>query len=149
MAPRKQWIVAPQAVSSCVTVDGMAQWLCVLDGRWQRKALSAVALCHTGDVNVCWTACSQRHARSRHNPELHHPILKFSPDRKLGECCVALWGCGSAFLDIWIFWRIWSLDMIVYIHIQYQTTGLTAFQKTTAGLFLSSCAAEHIGAASV
>jgi len=39
MAPWKQWFVAPQAASFCVTVDGVAQWLCELDGRWQRKAL--------------------------------------------------------------------------------------------------------------
>ena len=42
--------MASQAANSCVIVDGMAQWLCALDGRWQRKALSAVARCHTGGV---------------------------------------------------------------------------------------------------
>jgi len=40
--------VAPKAANTCVTVVGEAQWLCVLEGRWQRKALSAEALCHTG-----------------------------------------------------------------------------------------------------
>jgi len=53
MAPWKQWLVAPQAASSCVTVDGMAQWLCALEGRWQTKVLSVVALCHTVRDNVC------------------------------------------------------------------------------------------------
>jgi len=38
---------------------------------------------------------------------------------------------------------------IVSIHIHYQTTGRTARQKTTTGQFLSSCAAEHVAAASV
>jgi len=46
MAPWKQWLVAPQAVSSCVTIAGKAQWLCVLEGRWQFGALAAVAFCH-------------------------------------------------------------------------------------------------------
>ena len=45
MAPWKLGLVAPKAASSCDTVVGMAQWLCVLEGRWQRKALSAGALC--------------------------------------------------------------------------------------------------------
>ena len=82
MAPCKQWLLAPKAASSCVTVVGMAQWLCELAGRWQRKALSAGVLCHYGSVNVRWTACSRRHVWSRHIPELRHPITKDELARK-------------------------------------------------------------------
>jgi hypothetical protein len=73
MAQLKQWLVAPQAASSCVTVDGMAQWLCVLGGRWQKKALSVGALCHTGGINVRCTAAGNV---MRHIRQLRHLILK-------------------------------------------------------------------------
>jgi len=53
MAPRKQWFVAPKAARYCVLVDGMAQWLCVLEGSWQRKAPAADALCHAGVAILC------------------------------------------------------------------------------------------------
>ena len=99
MAPWKQWLVAPQAARSCVTVGGMAQWLCVFDGRLQRKVLSWGALCHTGSVNVCCPGRRQRHVRSRDILELRHPIPNDELgtkaacqllERKLGECCLPL-----------------------------------------------------------
>ena len=49
-------------------------------------------------INVCWTACSQRHARPLHVLELRHPIVRDglatkaalqSPDKKLGVGFVA------------------------------------------------------------
>jgi hypothetical protein len=42
--------VTPKAACSCVTVGGTAQWLRVLAGRWQSKALAAGALSHTGNI---------------------------------------------------------------------------------------------------
>jgi len=62
MAPWKQWLVAPQAEYACVTVAGMAQWLCWLqiDGRGMRWLRESFASAH--------------HAGSQHIPELRHCI---------------------------------------------------------------------------
>jgi hypothetical protein len=74
MAPWKQWLVAPKAASSCVALDGMAQWLCVLEGRRKGRALSAGALRHTGGVNVM--NCLQLSRPITPHPELRNLIPK-------------------------------------------------------------------------
>ena len=134
----------------------MAEWLCLL----LYKALEAAGGGYLVTQGRNYgTACLPRHARSRYVPELRHRIAADelatkaglqSLDRKLGVCCVAPWNCGSAFFGHLNFLKdlITGCDCLS-IYIQYQTTGCTALQTTTAGLFLYCCAAEHVAAASV
>jgi len=48
--------------------------LCLLESRWQGKALASGTFGHTDGINQCSTACPTRRARSRHYPELRHRI---------------------------------------------------------------------------
>jgi hypothetical protein len=57
--------VAPQAASSGVTVAGMAQWLCVLESRWQGKAPGMDALSHDERIDErlsAWNYVTPNHA---------------------------------------------------------------------------------------
>ena len=52
MATRLKWLLAPQAVCSCVTVGTVAQWLRLLDCKWQREALAVGNLCHMDSIKL-------------------------------------------------------------------------------------------------
>ena len=45
----KQGLVAPQAAATELPVDGLAQWVCFVCGRWQEKSLRES---HTSHVKI-------------------------------------------------------------------------------------------------
>jgi hypothetical protein len=110
----------------CIIIYGMAQWLWFLGSRWQRKALAAGALSHSGCVDVCWTACLP--TMSDHTISWitsSHPVgwmaIKVqlrSPDRNLGVCCVLLRSCRGAFQVTWIYlqYQIYWCYYPLYVH---------------------------------
>jgi len=74
MAPGKKCLVAPQAAAFCVTVAGVAQWLCLLQidgGGWYW--LWAPSKILTDGKNLL-TFCLTRLVASRQVPELRHHI---------------------------------------------------------------------------
>ena len=132
MTPWKQCLVAAQVAFSCITVAGIAQWLCVPIATQMAERGAGCGYLVTYGRYYCYIACATRHAGSRHVSELRHRIPADelatkvdlqSPDRNLGVCCVALWSCGGAFAVIWI----WLKDQIdgydcLYIPIKQPAT---------------------------
>jgi len=74
------------------------------------------------------------------------PAIAGQKPRSLLRCVVKFWQCFYIHLNLKD--QMSGCDCL-YTHIYYQATGSTVLQKTSAGPFLSCCAAEHVAAAAV